>query len=539
MRSFWILFKANFIHTYKLNSFKRKYADKGIVLRILIPSLLVLFAMFIIAMVGLYIFSIGLMFVSAGDTSLILLFGITIGLGICLITTISRANAILFESKDYDMLMSLPLDTKVIISEKIANLLLINYLSFGLFYLPTIVIYAIYANPGVLFYLIALLVFIIAPLLIITICSFLSYLLGRLLAKFKYKNLIKNIGMILFFLAIMSFNLLSGKTGEYIENPEELSKFVESFRNTLSKIFYINTWAENALNGNYIDLLKYVAISVIPAILFVYYVSKQFVNANANSRVAYTNKNYKFTEQDINKPTMALFKKEIKRYFSSVVVVMNTIVGPIIGTIFTVSFVFGGDLINLEGLGMVEDPLINVMIICLIGTFTSSMITTSASLISLEGKNFWILKSSPISETSIFKAKILMSTVLAVPFTLINAIISLIFVNNNILTIIPLLLIPTLMNLFMSTIGLYINLVYPRLDWNNETQVVKQGMSVMIAMVIGMVFGAGLIALSIYLLRFGFILMFSGVIILLLILLGISVLIISKDGIKRYRNIKG
>lgn len=535
MRNFWTLFKVDIINSYRLNALKKKFSDKGVFLRVLLPVLAVIFALFIFVSTGFYIYGFGTIFNMANDSSLILLFGIAVSSLICLFTTISRANNILFESKDYDMLMSLPIQTEVIIVEKLVNLVIINYLSFILFYLPTVVVYGIFEQPSILFYIIALVFLLIGPLLIVTICSVISFAIAKLLAKLKYKNIIKIIGMIVFLVLVMSFSMFSGMAEDIVDNPDELTSFVLQFRNTLTKVFYIGTWAENALLGNIVDFLKYVGISVIPFIIFVVIVSKNFVKANSASRVTYTVKNFKLLDQKISSPTMALFKKELKRYFSSPLVVMNTISGPLISTIFTVMFIFGEGFITTSGS---TDTSTKLMIILLISLFTNSLITTSASLISLEGKNLWIIKSAPLSETSIFISKILMSSILAVPFIIINSILAMIFVEFNVIAFIGLLLVPMLMNIFMSVVGLYINLLYPKFDWQNEAQVVKQSMSIGIATFVGMLFGGGMIVLSIVFSSFGLMFMYIALAIVILILLGLSVLLLLKDGVKRYRKIK-
>ena len=54
--------------------------------------------------------------------------------------TISKANSLLFEGKDFELLMSMPINTKTIVLSKLISLLLINYLSFGLILVPCIAV---------------------------------------------------------------------------------------------------------------------------------------------------------------------------------------------------------------------------------------------------------------------------------------------------------------------------------------------------------------------------------------------------------------
>ena len=129
---------------------------------------------------------------------------------------------------------------------------------------------------------------------------------------------------------------------------------------------------------------------------------------------------------------------------------------------------------------------ITLIIIAMVSLF-SSMLPTTTCAISLEGKSLWIVKSLPIKTKSILLVKILVSVLMCLPFTIINGILCVIFFQANLLDLLFVLVVPTLYTFIMAEIGLMMNLVFPRFDWDNPLKAVKQSASGIITMLISFV----------------------------------------------------
>ncbi len=545
MRNFWILLKNDIVNTYGINALKKKFATKKAFLRIWMPVIAVLIALAFFALIMVYMYGLDSLFVAAGDPGLILIYGVALGSLISFMTTISKANAYLFESKDFDLLMSFPIQPRVIILEKLANLLLLNYISFGFLYIPSVIWFIVFTGPGFIFYPLVLLIMLIAPLVIVTVCSVISYFLGILLSKFKYKNLLQTIGMLIFFIGVMFISFSTTQLAEIENDQDALLQLVSNMRDFATNIYPPAVWAEGALmDGNIISLMLFVGISIIPFGIFVLVVEKNFVKANARARVSYTDKNFKLSEQESASPLKSLIKKELKRYFSNSMVVLNTIVGPVMGTFMIGLLLFSqeeviGSLIS-GGIGLNEFTAILIIAT----TFMNGMTSTTASAISLEGKYFWITKSAPVKEKTVFNSKVFINFIISIPFTIINVIIVMIVVKPSLFMMIPFILIPTLINLILGYGGLYVNLLFPRLDWKMEVKVVKQSVSVLVTMVFGMLLTVGITILGVVLMGLnllgqGLVTSLVLVIILMIVILFGVYILLSKDGVKRYNRIKG
>ncbi len=136
-------------------------------------------------------------------------------------------------------------------------------------------------------------------------------------------------------------------------------------------------------------------------------------------------------------------------------------------------------------------PLIYLFLVI----FTSCNTYITSSSISLEGNYFSMLKTLPVSNSLILLSKIIMSNLIVVTSFLAGDLIFFISYKVNITDTIFITLISIILPVFMSIINLFINLKFPKINANNETEDVKQSTSSFISSVIGMFLSIILIGL--------------------------------------------
>ena len=169
---------------------------------------------------------------------------------------------------------------------------------------------------------------------------------------------------------------------------------------------------------------------------------------------------------------------------------MNSSIGMILLPIFAIAIVFIGyeKIATLLEIPMVMDmmkiQIVGIIVFCIV------MSNTSCVSISIEGKNLWILKSLPIDEMDIFKSKILLNILLTIPISIISFLLIGIKLNFGLNTIILVMISIVLLAIFSATLGLFINLLYPKLEFTSDVQVVKQGASVIINMISNLLYVA-------------------------------------------------
>lgn len=127
--------------------------------------------------------------------------------------------------------------------------------------------------------------------------------------------------------------------------------------------------------------------------------------------------------------------------------------------------------------------------------FTSCNTYITSSSISLEGNYFSMLKTLPVSNSLILLSKIIMSNLIVVTSFLAGDLIFFISYKVNITDTIFITLISIILPVFTSIINLFVNLKFPKINANNETEVVKQSTSSFISSVIGMFLSIILIGL--------------------------------------------
>lgn len=132
-------------------------------------------------------------------------------------------------------------------------------------------------------------------------------------------------------------------------------------------------------------------------------------------------------------------------------------------------------------------PLIVLLCLC---SLTGSCYVSSVS-ISIEGKCFQNMKSMPITSSQYIRAKILFNVLLVLPFALTAAILSVCFFENGgAVAIISYFVLPVMSVVLSSCFGILLNLLFPKMQFSNYAQVVKQSLSGVLGMFGGMVFGA-------------------------------------------------
>ena len=233
---------------------------------------------------------------------MILSLGIFFASFMSLLTTITNASSVLFRSKDFDLLMSLPIKHNVIVKTKTAYLLLINYLLFLFIYIPTLVVYAIYVPTDFVFWLLAIITFFIGPFLPIAIASILAYFLNIIIPKFKYKNLVTILFSLLFIVLIMMMSISSS----VIE--EDPTGFSNSVKALLGKT---GQWAYLGMRGDYLNYLYFALISIIPFIIFTRLIGIFYLKANTRYASSNNKSNYKMEDLKTESQGFTLVKKEL------------------------------------------------------------------------------------------------------------------------------------------------------------------------------------------------------------------------------------
>ena len=344
--------------------------------------------------------------------------------------------------------------------------------------------------------------------------------------------------VILSILVFMLVFYFSFHIEDYISDIANKANSINEF---ITSIYYPVGLYINLINDFKLgDLVKLLVVNLVPLLIFIWLGAHYYFKIIFNSKVISKSKK---KEQYIIRKSSAIKSltiKELKRYFSSPILMFNTAFGLILILIMTILIVFKGNAIFDDILASynIETNLSLPILFYFLVLFSGAMTSISSSSISLEGKTINITKSLPVREESILNAKILMCMIIELPFLLVSDLIFIIFLKPKLVYALLIIILSFVIVFLNAVIGLIVNLKYPKLNATNDTEVVKQSISSMVSVFIGMALFIGSIVLIVYLSKYlSFDYLLVGHILILIILSGILYGILLKYGKVDYRNL--
>ena len=429
---------------------------------------------FVIAMICFYLGGMAYGYILIGMAEILPAYFIMLSSMIILGFAIFKAGNVIFQRNAYDILCSLPVSQMAIVVSRFARMYVENLMLTLLLMLPGMVVYGVMIKPAIMFYIAGIVVVIFVPLLPITLATFLGALVTAIASRMKHKSLVSALLSVLLVVGILGLSPQMATMEEEfsIEMLQQLSEMVLS---VIESIFPPAIWMGNAMLGkDYLPCAFYLIGAVAAFIITMVFISANYQRISQRLYSTAAKHNYKLQSLKRQSILIALIKREAKRYFASSVYVTNTIVGPILAVVFAGAMMGLGIDEMQQSLGLPIDisgliPFLLAGIFCVMGT--------TCTAISMEGKEWWIVKSLPIRTKDILDSKIAFQLLLEAPFYLVAEILLIIALKPSVLEFLWLILIPAVSIVFASVFGLFVNLKMPVFNWENEVTVVKQSAS--------------------------------------------------------------
>ena len=131
--------------------------------------------------------------------------------------------------------------------------------------------------------------------------------------------------------------------------------------------------------------------------------------------------------------------------------------------------------------------------------FLVGMVSTTTYTPSLEGRNYWILKSLPVSRTVVYQGKMLFNMYLTVPFMVWATLCLCISARAGFLTTVLFLVQGLVLCSFSTVFGCVCGIRFMRLDWENDVEIVKQGTAITIYLIPNMFVTLALLVVAVVL----------------------------------------
>jgi ABC-2 type transport system permease protein len=396
-------------------------------------------------------------------------------------TTIYKTHGVLVGFRDYDQIMSLPVPVRTVIASRIILLYLMNLFFTLIIMLPAGIVYGMKGSPLPAFYLLFPLTLFVVPLLPIVGAAVLGIVISLVSSRFRHRN---TVNLITSFALTLGIILLSTGAGQVTADFQTVSAAVAD---AIGHAYPPALWYLGGVcRGDMGSLGLFLGVSAAVFGLLVWGFSRIFQPLHSRLTAHYRTADFRVRSLKTGTPFRALYRKELTRYGASPLYVMNTAIGAALGILFCFGMAFFGQeklaaFLELPGsLAMMRTfaPLI-------VAGFMALTCTTASS-ISLEGKNLWIMKSIPVEPFTLLMSKLAVNLTIQLPAVLLCGLALAYALKPSPFELLQLFLMPAFYSLFIAAAGLMINLKAPNFSWTSETVVIKQSMAVFLALAVGM-----------------------------------------------------
>lgn len=452
------------------------------------------------------------------------------------VLSIFETKSELFECKDNDLLLSMPIKPRDIVVSRIFTVLFYNYLTELIIMIPVMISYAMFSG-SVIGIFGGIYVTLTLPVIATSLSVGVGYLVHIISEKFaRFKNLL------VIFLS-MGFMLVYfvGYTA-LMENLEGIIENIDANFEEIAEAF------------SFVGVIGSVALfKVLPLIIYtllggcIAYITLRTVAKNYIRIITRTTKSKRavYKEKTLAKksPLVALSKKELGRFFSSPTYILNGGLGLVFQIAAAFMIAFGGsDIIQIEAEGMAEDPLLMESLTMMLApifiallVFCQSMVMMSSSALSLEGKSLWILKSMPLKAETVLLSKCMPHLILGCASSLLSGIVVAIGAGVTPAEAMLCITIPLAASVLFAFSGIIINVLFPKFEFVNEAQVVKQSLATFLSMLFNMLVGIMVFIAAIVSMVIGYASVIMLAVLLILVLAdGLMYLIIKGPISKKY-----
>ena len=415
--------------------------------------------------------------------------------------TLFKTNGYLFHFKEYDMLMSLPFEASTVAACKFLYMYIKSlpwYLSIALAMMAG---YGYFARPFFLVYPVWIILSLFLPVIPMLIAAFLGFLIARVSTGFRKTNIIQTV--LTFVLIIFGFSLRFIIEAMFRNNKVQMTLETASrMTGNAAGIYLPARWFADAVLK--LDPLSILLLAGVSAVLFAVVfmiVGKSYRNINSALKSHAAAKNYKMTAQKKRSVLQAIAFKEFRRLTGSTLYMTQAGMGNILASLLAIlTLIIGFDrIVGFVTHGAPIDSYMLQPAIPYIVYFFIGMLASTACSPSLEGKNYWIIKSLPIGNKTIYKGKMLFNMYLTVPFMIFAVLCIGISARTPAADLVLYLILGIVLCAFSTAWGCVCGIRHMRLDWENEVEVVKQGAAATLYVLPNLLVSMGLVVLSVFL----------------------------------------
>ncbi len=395
------------------------------------------------------------------------------------IGSVFTAKAQLFEAKDNELLLSLPVPPSLILLSRMATLAVVNFFLELVTAIPCALAWCL-TGPvnagGVVGFALACL---LLPLFALAVSALFGWLISLLTRRVRNQSLVSTLASLVFLgLYFWGYSRMNSAVSALAANGAAVAGHLGAVTPLV--------WLGRAMAaGGAADILLSCLALLLPFLLACWLLAATFIRT-VTTRHGFARVKYRERRQREATPRAALFRRELARFTSSSAYMLNTGLGAVFLVAGGVALFFWGGRAQAflaqapAELRALAAPGAAVLACMIVGTAP-----ITAPSVSLEGVNLWIARSLPVETADILRAKLRLHLTVMCPAAALASAGILTALRPAWPTALGCLLLPQAFTALTGLMGLMANLRHPSFDWTNETQAVKNGVSVLIALAEG------------------------------------------------------
>lgn len=489
----WLLAKNRLIEQLGINVFRYEKDTRKRNSKIAMTAAIVIFLIMIIVYCGGTAYG----YAYLGLTGLIPSIALIISSLFTLFFSLFKSNGEFFAFSDYDLVMSLPVPVRTIISSRFLNMYIWNTFITFLVMFPMGIVFSWFAKPDFGSYLIWIASIFLASLIPTTVAAVFGAIITAISSKFRYASAVATLLSIMFVIVFVVFSMTLSTSdaglGEIIDSQtgnidaEVFLSMAPVISDSLNQVYPpAKLFMAAVVNGEILSFLLFAGISISWYILFVLLLSVKYKQINT-ALISHTSRgDYKLGVLQQSSMLLALYKKTIMRILKSTVSATNLLVGCVLAILLAVATLIAGPEKIMQSLDMVKYlPIVKNAAGYVIAAMVCMTNTTAVSL-ALEGKNIWLIKSLPITPKTLYDSYLLTNLTFTIPTSLICSTLFSISLKTDIIETVLMILTPLSFSIFTATAGIFIGNRMAYYNWQEETQLIKQSMMSLIGMLGGL-----------------------------------------------------
>lgn len=380
----------------------------------------------------------------------------------------------LYLPKDNDLLLSLPIPVRTIITARLTNVWLMGTLYVSVVLLPAIIVYWIMTGITAPKVICGIILYLVVTLIVLLLSCLLGWTVAKISLRLKNRSFITVLVSLMFFGGYYFFYFKANDVIRGIILNTEA--YGEKLKGAAYGLYLFGRIGE----GDFAAAAIFAAVTAALCLIVWRILSRSFLNiATSTGKTEHV----RYVEKTVREKSVfgALLSKEFGRFTSSANYMLNCGLGvlliPAVGVLLLIK---GRVICEAVGEAISGRPDCAAVLVCAALCMLASMNDMAAPSISLEGKSIWIPQSLPVEPRKILHAKMAVQLILTGIPMLLAAVCGAIVVPASAAVKTMLFVMPLVYVLFSTVCSMFAGIRMPLLNWTNEIAPIKQSGAVAI-----------------------------------------------------------